>query len=97
MTALTGKYTCTLRRINSNHSNLRTDAVDGFCNELPTVGAAFSMYAKALTEGCNVRWVQTTAIESLETLGDTAKFITKNSTYEFSAKPNPEASSDHSH
>jgi hypothetical protein len=70
----------TLKRIESNHSNLRTDEVSGIAHSLPTVGKRFFMYAEALEEG-DVRYINTSAVQDVQSVEDEIVFKTENSLY----------------
>jgi len=82
--------TCSIRRISSSHSNLRTDAVQGHCNYLPMVGRSFKLVGTPLVvpEGATeeyIRYVATSPVVSIEIVDDNLwRFRTQNSTYEFS-------------
>lgn len=56
---------------------LRTPAVIGFCDEPPTVGDHFTLFAEPLDKEQNIRFVRTSPITSVD--GDI--FITNNSIY----------------
>lgn len=70
----------TLKKIESNHNNLRTDEVSGIAHTLPTVGKPFFMYAKALEEG-DVRYIHTSPVAEVRTLENEIVFKTENSIY----------------
>jgi hypothetical protein len=70
-----------LHKIKSNHQNLRTDIVEGFCYSLPKVGEGFTMFGKGLEFG--MRSVYTTEVQELTVLVDEyiILFRTENSVY----------------
>ena len=79
-----------LTKLKSNHTQLRTDVIEGMIPLLPKVGLSFSIYAKPLDEAADVRIVTTTPIEHLTEVsedlsGESGKrvwaFDTANSTY----------------
>lgn len=75
-------YKVKLTKIKSNHSNLRTDVIEGTTYALPEVGDSFAMFGEPLdpTVG-NVRGVYTTEIKVCERVGNEFQFVTENSTY----------------
>jgi hypothetical protein len=68
-------YKVKITKKNSNHKNLRTDEIEGFCHELPKLDCNFVMFSEGLEMG--VRIIKTTAIKDIN--GD--EFKTENSTY----------------
>lgn len=66
-----------LTRIDSNHDNLRTVAIDGWLHTKLEVGSHILLLAEPLDGAFAVRYVRTTEIESIE--GD--NYRTANSTY----------------
>lgn len=75
-------YNVRLTKIKSNHTNLRTDEVEGQTLTLPEVGKAFILVGESLTPGGDGRYVYTTEIKSIEKLGESYRFNTLNSTYQ---------------
>lgn len=79
-----------LTRINSNHENLRTDWVDGQCQELPNVGSEFILIGQALDPTLRAlgagRLIHTTEVQEVTVVKTTPpikiRFKTVNSTYE---------------
>lgn len=69
----------TLRKVQSTHSNLRTDVIDGEAFRLPSVGECFCVYAAPLFGSGGFRYVMTSPVASLE---EGKGFTTQNSTYE---------------
>jgi len=80
-------YHATLKKIESNHNNLRTDTVSGLVPALPVVGDQFFMYSnEALTPGAAGRYIYTSQIQEVRldpTTGETI-FRTENSVYALS-------------
>lgn len=74
------RYKVKLTKLKSNHNNLRTNEVDGYCHRLPILNQGFTMFAESLT-GAGVRTIQTTKVLELDTLGNVITFRTRNSTY----------------
>ena len=72
-----------LTKIESTHSNLRTDTVEGMCTNLPEVGMSFVLWSEPLTTGHHYRQVATSPVQSVEVLSaDVLRFKTLNSIYE---------------
>lgn len=69
-----------LTRLKSNHNNLRTDTVEGYCTRLPVMNEPFTMYSEPLTTG-SIRQILTTRVLEMETLGNSINFKTRNSVY----------------
>lgn len=77
-------YHATLKKIESNHNNLRTDMVSGLVPALPVVGAQFFMYSnEALTPGAVGRYIYTSQIQEvrLDLMTGETIFRTENSLY----------------
>lgn len=74
-------YRVKLTKIKSNHTNLRTDTVEGVTAELPTKDKSFNLIGESLTEGMNARLVYTTEVQSVESVDMLYKFTTLNSEY----------------
>lgn len=55
-------YKVKLTRIKSDHSNLRTDTVDGECEELPKTGKSFVMTGPPLNPDAVMRVVETSEV-----------------------------------
>ena len=73
-------YKIKLTKNKSNHSNLRSDVIDGYCHDLPQKNVPFIMFSKGLEGG--VRIVKTTPIAKLDVSGDFKfDFETRNSSY----------------
>lgn len=79
---------CKLTRLKSNHQNLRTDTIEGQCDDLPAKGRCFMMTAPPLDPASGMRYVHTTPVLELEHDGDKPEgigagivFTTRNSTY----------------
>ncbi len=77
-------YKITLTKINSTHQNLRTNEVEGECQDLPEVGKRFMLLGKGLEFG--TRMVMTTEVTrriDTERAGKSViSFSTANSVYE---------------
>lgn len=70
-----------LVKLASNHSNLRTNEIEGKCTHIPEVGESFVLFAPAL-EGGDFRMIQTTPVTLCEYNDKKFSFQTKNSSYE---------------
>lgn len=70
-----------LTKIESNHNNLRTDSIRGWCAELPVIGSSFAMMGPPLATG-SVRLVRTSPVQTIEHTDNRLRFRTENSTYE---------------
>lgn len=86
-----------LRKIQSNHSNLRTDVVLGTCERLPEVGRDFYLDSAALNPYIEAmggrREIRTTEVQVLgERVGNTITFHTQNSQYELDVLEEPTCS-----
>jgi hypothetical protein len=75
------QYKVLLTKIKSNHSNLRTDTVEGVVLDLPEKGKSIVLVGKPLIVGMDARVVATTEIQNVEKLGEEYQFVTLNSTY----------------
>lgn len=83
MKLLEKTYDCKLTRISSNHQNVRTDEIVGWCEELPAKGKAFHMQGPPLYSG-DIRNMVTTPIIDTKAVGwGTVEFHTANSHYRF--------------
>jgi len=72
-----------LKKINSNHNNLRTDTVEGHIDFLPEVNLPFMIKAEPIDPNADIRLVWTTPVKSVQYIdSNTIVFETKNSTYE---------------
>lgn len=81
-----------LTKILSNHENLRTGQVDGFCDSLPSIGNPFVLMGEGLDFG--VRLVVTSAVESIYLIDKNKTrnlfhFKTKNSEYSLEVYSGP--------
>lgn len=75
-------YNVILTKIESNHSNLRTNDIVGQTLYLPKVGQSFHLVGESLTPGLTHRIINTTEIKEVEKTGEmTYIFKTQNSTY----------------
>lgn len=70
-----------LTKIKSNHSNLRTDVIEGVTFKLPEVGDSFSLFGEPLNLAFDCRAVYTTEIKVCERIGNEIQFTTVNSIY----------------
>jgi hypothetical protein len=71
-----------LTKIKSNHNNLRTDTVEGWCRLLPVLNEQFVMFSEALESKEAIRMIRTTRVLGLEFSGkDEVYFTTRNSSY----------------
>jgi hypothetical protein len=75
-------YNVILKKIESNHTNVRTNETAGRVIDLPTVGKYFVLVGESLTPGMDARCITTTEVKSVEQLDKVYKFKTLNSTYE---------------
>lgn len=75
-------YSVRLTKILSNHQFLRTDVVEGITENLPMFNESFCMLAESLTEGKQVRSVNTSPVQSIEEIDGKILFKTNNSVYE---------------
>ena len=66
-----------LTKIQSNHTNLRTDVIEGECFNPPKLGRIFSMWSEGLEDKSAVRNITTTPVVEI----DGEIFKTANSTY----------------
>jgi len=73
---MTKKFKGILKKIESNHNNLRTNEVEGVFS-LPQVGEAFILFGKGLDFG--TRLIFTTPVKNFNEKNMT--FTTENSTY----------------
>lgn len=94
-------YYATLKRIESNHNNVRTDTVDGLIPELPVVGKPFFMYSEeVLTPDTNIRSIYTFSevveVKFNEENGDIV-FRTQNSLYAITNVRKADPSKDNQH
>lgn len=75
-------YNVVLKKIESNHNNVRTNETEGQTLSLPEVGKNFSLVGASLTPGLTHRVITTTEIKEVESKGDGSYiFKTLNSTY----------------
>lgn len=71
-----------LTRLDSNHTKLRTDVIEGEAMGLPIVGVPFVLVGEPITEGAQCRVVQTTGVTGIEKVDEFHLiFTTKNSKY----------------
>lgn len=71
-----------LKKLESVHSNLRTDVVVGETLTLPEVGIPFVMYSTPLEATEGIRIITTTVVKETKHLSDgSIIFQTNNSTY----------------
>ena len=72
----------TLKKIESTHSNLRTDEVVGMTSALPKVGESFFMYTdKPLDPQMSMRAIRTSIVQEVKIVEDEIVFKTVNSMY----------------
>ncbi len=75
-------YNVVLKKIESNHNNVRTNETEGQTLHLPEVGKNFSLVGASLTPGLSHRVITTTEIKEVEKSEDGSYiFKTLNSTY----------------
>ena len=78
-------YPVRLKKIESNHQNLRTNQIVGWAPNLPTEGEQFFMYGKSLEIPDGTRYIRTTKIQKVQDIltGKVPEilFYTLNSTY----------------
>ncbi len=72
----------TLRKIESNHSNLRTPEVVGTATNLPEIGEPFIMYAPPIDQQASVRVIRTSPVVTVDGTRSQTMFRTENSLYE---------------
>lgn len=73
----------TLRRLVSSHTNLRTETVEGYAANKPTVGEPFEMWAVPLDNpAAFLRQIVTSPVAILRENGANLTFTTRNNTYE---------------
>lgn len=76
-----------LTKVTSTHNNIRTQEIVGWCNDVPTPGESFQMFAPPLDPDAEFRMVTTTLVKSIEASQDPQGllgplvFRTQNSTY----------------
>lgn len=74
-------YRVRLTKIHSSNKNIRTESVEGITKQLPTEGHAFLMTADPIDPLADIRLIQTTVVESVESVGNEYRFYTRNSYY----------------
>lgn len=74
-------YSVKLTKIESTHTKLRTNEVEGFTIELPEVGKSFGMVSESLSDKMEGRLVTTSLIQELDKKDSVYTFKTKNSIY----------------
>lgn len=74
---------CILTRIESIHSNLRTDEVFGETKDLPMIGKSFVMSADPINENAFIRVIETSPVKEVRhhTEEGSLEFWTNNSHY----------------
>lgn len=71
-----------LTKIKSNHNNLRTDVIEGFCKKLPVLNEDFIMFSEGLEDPSAMRMIRTTKVLGIETSSSQEMyFTTRNSSY----------------
>lgn len=70
-----------LIKIDSTHSNLRTDKIDGYYLDKPVEGLSFKFYSKPLNSNADMRIITTTPIKKVLESNNLIEFKTKNSLY----------------
>ncbi len=81
-------YKVKLSKISKNENRLRTNEVEGQCEELPGVGQSFQMTAQGIEFG--TRWVCTSLVKALSEEASTdgsIVFVTENSEYRLDILP----------
>lgn len=71
-------YLGLLKKVESNHNNLRTETVEGTF-KIPVVGEDFVLYGEGLKFGTRI--VRTTPVQEVTQDGNVINFKTRNSTY----------------
>jgi hypothetical protein len=84
------KFKVVLKRMLSNHNNLRTDVIEGMAMHLPSVGMPFILFGESLTDPAATRVVTTTPVMETKVNDSVWWFKTKNSTYELTVLEMPE-------
>ena len=75
------KYEIKLTKIQSSHQKIRSNVIEGFCQELPTVGQPFKMCAEPLDLSMDIRLIETTPVKNINKLSKGMEFKTNNSIY----------------
>ena len=76
-------YKVLLKKIESNHNNLRTNEVEGYTLTLPKEGTSLVLTGESLTPGMTARLVHTTEIKEVQKTNEKEfLFKTQNSTYQ---------------
>lgn len=68
-----------INKMESKHTRLRTDEVEGHSFDLPEVGKSFILFSEPLEEGKDVRTVQTSPVTAVD--HSSQIFWTEYSTY----------------
>lgn len=71
-----------LVRLQSTNNNLRTKEIEGEFIVPPVIGAPFRIYGESLSFKGGIRFIETSNVQTVETLSDRIRFTTLNSTYE---------------
>ena len=74
-------YHVKLTQLLSNHNNVRTKEILGYCSGVPTKGKRFVMSAPPLDKSKEIRVLTTTTLKSVRKDGKTYHFETQNSKY----------------
>jgi len=77
----------TLTKLESTHSNLRTETVVGEAALLPRVGHPFFMTSESLTDKEAVRYIRTTPVVLVNQNNGVIEFSTLNSNYSLTVHP----------
>jgi len=80
----------TLTKLDSTHTNLRTETVVGEAALLPEVGHPFFMTSESLTDKEAVRYIRTTPVVLVNQNNGVIEFSTLNSNYSLTVHPRPE-------
>jgi hypothetical protein len=74
------KFKVVLKRMLSNHNNLRTDVIEGMAMHLPSVGMPFILFGESLTDPAATRVVTTTPVMETKVLVVRTNLIEKENT-----------------
>ena len=69
-------FKCKLIKVKSDPGGLRTDEVIGSAAKVPEVGFVFQMMSKPLTEGTDVRFIETNIVKDVKKDGNSYLFRT---------------------
>ena len=73
-------YNVTMSKVKGGE-RIRTDIIQGTCQDYPIIGESFSMVSKSLTFGFDLRIIRTSTVKSINKQDKLITFETENSTY----------------